>query len=459
LVEKKFLKAISDYKLIEYGDKILVAFSGGVDSVVLTYLLKKFKNYLGIKHIYLAHLNHLIRGEEAFENEKFCLDFAKRENLQIFTKKINIKELAKRLKKSVEQIGREERYKFFYELMEEYRINKLATGHHLTDLAETMILWFIQGNKKGIKGFKPKDNRIIRPLYYLKKEEIEEYAKEKGLAYHLDKTNFDKKYLRNKVRHDILKLLKEINPNLENSLKTLSYFLNLDEEFINNYKDRLKLDTKNLKEIDLRFFKALHKALQYRILEDWVYFKIGHKLSYKQLETILKLIDSDGYKEISLSKNFKLIKTYFKIYISKIDTVKKVSYSYRLKVGEEIYIKEAGITLKSFRTDSVKDLNLRDEKKLVCFDIDSGDNTFTVRNRKKGDRFLPFGHKTEKKLKDVFIDLKIDRNMRDLIPLLEYKNKILWIVGYKRSNYYLIKPSESLNVVCFEIIENKGGVM
>lgn len=454
MVEKKFLQAVNRYSLIRPKDKILVAFSGGVDSVVLTYLLKKFKDYLGISKIYLAHLNHLIRGEEAFENERFCIEFAKRENLDIFVKRVNIKKLSKQLNKSLEQIGREERYKYFKELMDKYSINKLATGHHLTDLTETITLWFIQGNKKGLKGFKPKENQIIRPLYLLKKEEIEGYAKEKNLDYHLDKTNFDTIFLRNKVRHEILGILKEINPNLENSLKILSYFLNLDDDFIKKYIDNLNLDLKTLNELELNLLKNLDKAVIYRILQDWIYLKTDYYPSYTQLIDFLELLEKEGYKELKINKDFKLVKTYSKIYISENMDKKIKDYFYELNIGEEIFIKEVGVSLRAFKVKNLDRINIKDEKRVVCFEIEEQKPTFLIRNRKKGDRFIPFKHKKEKKLKDVMIDLKIDRNMRDVIPLLVYRDKILWVVGYKRSNYYLLNEnSHSKNIVCFEILE------
>jgi len=216
-VEKKFLKAIKDFNLISPDDKLIIAYSTGIDSSVLTYLFLKFKNYLKINKLALAYLNHKIRPESDVE-EKFAISFAKSLNLEIYTKEVDVKKVANKLKKSVEQVGREERYKFFTQILQEKEFNKIATGHHLSDLAETMTLWFIQGNKNGLKGFKPQEGNIIRPLYLIKKEEIYKYAEEKDIKFNEDYTNYSMDYMRNKVRHEIIPKIKEINPSFEKSM-------------------------------------------------------------------------------------------------------------------------------------------------------------------------------------------------------------------------------------------------
>jgi len=452
LVEKKFLQAIKEFNLINPKDKILIAFSGGVDSTVLTYLLIKLKNYLKISKLALAHLNHQLRGKDSDLDEEFAIEFGKKYNIPVFTKKIDIKSLSKKQKKSIEEVAREERYKFFKEILKKEDFNKIATGHHLSDLTETMFLWFIQGNKKGIKGFKPKEKNIIRPLFLLKKEEIEEYAKKHSLSYKIDITNFQTDFLRNKVRHLIIPEAKKINPSLEDSFLYMSFFLNWDEEFLEEKTEKISRNFQGTK-ISLKKVKNLPEALLYRFLLKWIYKQTGIYLSYRQLYHLVKVLkNSQGSKIFNLKGKYILTKNYDTLEIKRYNKKEKSEYTYTLKPGEELYIKEAGIKLSSFKVDkeTFNDYILND-KSLVCFEI-SDNLTLKIRPRKRGDRFLPFGRSSEKKLKDVMIDLKIPKDMRDTIPLLVYEDKILWIIGYKRSGYFPINKN-SKNIICFKAEE------
>lgn len=444
--EKKFLKTVKKFKLLDKEDKILVAFSGGPDSVVLTYLLLKFKDYLNIDKISLAHLNHKLRKESDLD-ESFCVDFAKSYGLEIFTKKVDIRKIAKDERISIEEAGRKERYKFFDEISKKEGFNKIATAHHLSDLAETMTLWFLQGSKRGLKGFRQRSSNLIRPIFYLTKEEILNYCEERKLNYVVDISNFSDKYLRNKVRLKVIPVLKQINSSLEISLERMSYFINIDEEFFDKQVDMIMTDIKG-NFLPYEKLNNLDDALVYRIFQRWLESN-SIPPSYEHLRQILEFFHSGRTeKYISLPSNKKLVFTEkgYKI----VENIEKEGFLYKLKVGERIYIKEADSWIEAFRVEKVDIDALKKDCNTVCFDLEADE--FTVRSKEEGDRIIPFGHSSEKKLKDIFIDMKIPKNQRNRIPILVFGDKILWVCGYKRSALYPVNE-KSTNIICFRLVK------
>lgn len=231
IVEEKFLNTVRDYNLIESGDVIVVGVSGGPDSITLLTCLNKYKEKFNYK-IIVAHINHLIR-KDSTEDEQFVENYCKKNNIPVFIKRAKVEEIAKKQKRGTEETGRKIRYDFFNEVLEKNNANKIAIAHNMNDNAETMILNLIRGTGlQGLEGIRPRNNNIIRPLINCKREEIESYCKKNNLNPRIDSTNSENIYRRNIIRNKILPSLKEINPNIVETLSRTTKIIRENNTYI-----------------------------------------------------------------------------------------------------------------------------------------------------------------------------------------------------------------------------------
>ena len=205
MLVKKVYDTVVKYNMIEKGDKILVGFSGGADSLFLVLLLIELKKIIDFE-LYAAHLNHGIRGNEATRDENFVFEFCKTNNVKLFTKHINIPEISRIQKISEETAGRNERYKFFNNICKKNGFNKIAVAHNMNDSVETVIHNMIRGaSLKGLSGIKPVNGNVIRPIIEISRDEIENYLFTNNYSFCTDSTNLANIYTRNKIRNVILK--------------------------------------------------------------------------------------------------------------------------------------------------------------------------------------------------------------------------------------------------------------
>lgn len=267
-------------KLIPKKAKLLVAFSGGIDSVALTLSLLDLKDFLAIDRLALAHINHGIRGEEALRDEAFCIDFAHGKGLEIFVKRLDLDPKEKNL----EAKARELRYRALREILEDEAFDLIATAHHLNDLVETILLWLVRGSgREGLLGFEEREGNIVRPLYLVKREEIKDYVRLKGESWVEDSTNYNLKIPRNLIRHEVIPQLKKINPNLEEGILRLREILKEEEDLLES------ITQESIKKVfedgclKRKEFLKLHRAIQRRII-----YELYGIRSFKGVERVIR---------------------------------------------------------------------------------------------------------------------------------------------------------------------------
>lgn len=270
---QKILDTINRYGMLRKGDKVLVAVSGGPDSVCLTHILNRLKDKIGIE-LYLAHMDHGIRGAESRRDAVFVKKLAESLGLKLACKKLNPKKIKSKL--SLEERLREKRYDFFKKARLALRADCVATAHTLDDQAETVLMRIMKGaSLKGAVGIHPvradKDIKFIRPLIEIEKKDITEYLKKRKVPFRIDRTNLENRFLRNKIRNSILPYLEKINPRVKRSLFNLAESLREDYEFIEEEKKKrqsLIKSKKSSRYIGLPDILLQPKALQKEIVRE-----------------------------------------------------------------------------------------------------------------------------------------------------------------------------------------------
>ena len=325
-MKEKVLKTIKKYNLIKSGDKIVLAISGGPDSIFMFDILKELRNKLNFEFV-VCHVNHMIR-EEAIDDETFVKEICKKNNIECYVKRIDVKKYANNNKMGTEEAGRVLRYDFFEEILNKTHSNKIAIAHNKNDKVETIIMNLLRGTGLlGLKGIEPiRDNKYIRPIIEIEREDIEKYCKDKKLNPRIDKTNYENIYTRNKIRNIVLPYIKkEFNPNIIESVNRLSEIATEEDNYLNTitentYNQMLIEDKSNELVLDLKIFNNQDRVIKKRLVLYIINKIMGTSTGIEKIhiEDIIKLCENNiGNKYLTPNKNIKFFINKGKIFVTK----------------------------------------------------------------------------------------------------------------------------------------------
>ena len=329
-LQNKTLDFIEKNKLIKKGDSVVIAVSGGPDSMTLLHVLNNLKDVLGFD-ICIAHVNHMIR-KEADEETRYVLDFCDKLGISCYVLRKDVQKIAKEKKISTELAGRMVRYDFFEEVANKTKANKIATAHNANDNAETVLMNLIRGSGiSGLKGIELiRDNKYIRPILNCTRQEIEEYAKENNLEPKYDSTNKENIYTRNKIRNELIPYLeKEFNPNIVKGINRLSCIATKEDKYLVDIVEKefknleITGDNSNKEEIilDLKKFNKLNEVIKSRLILYTANKLLGsvQNIEKVNIEDIITLCGNNiGNKFLIPNKNLKVFVKKGKIYFIKL---------------------------------------------------------------------------------------------------------------------------------------------
>ncbi len=430
-MKDKFLAFIEENHLFHVDQQILLAVSGGMDSVVMADLFFKANVPFAI-----AHANFGLRGEESDADEAFVKKLAKKYKAACFTRIFATAAFAKDEKVSIQMAARALRYTWFYELMELQNIPFLATAHHQNDALETALLNFTKGTGiSGLHGILPKSGNIIRPMLFATKEDIYDYLVARQLVWREDSSNESNKYQRNLLRNQVIPLLKEINPDIEHTfVNTLSRVKGAEKVFYRIVEEAVGYTVTNAGGhiyINLEKLEQLPEAgiVLAEILKKYHFnFSQAKQVWDRRDEGSGKYFDSPTHR-INIDRG--------QFIISK----KNLQQFHSLEVMQNLKAIEVGRVTLNFSTQVREKVAITNQKAVALLDLERLKFPLTIRKWKNGDWFIPLGMKKKKKLSDFMIDEKIPLNLKEEVFLLMSGDSVVWVIGHRIDDRFKITES------------------
>lgn len=424
-----FNNYITTNQLFTKDNTILIAVSGGIDSVSLLHLISQSN----IKKTGILHCNFHLRGNESDEDEKFVFELSKQYHLPFFVTHFDTKKFASEKNISIQEAARNLRYQWFEEIRKENNYDLIAVGHNKDDTVETFLFNLMRGTgTDGLSGIKSLTGKIVRPLLFASRNEITAFAKENHLAFREDSSNKSEKYSRNFIRHRIIPMMMKINPQVQEHIFATSQKINdineIATETIRDFTSRIVIQQQGKVSVSTTLLLKQKYPLPFLhfILKEYGF-------NPKELPKILEALNQSGRQFYSATHTLLTDRDFFYLFPNQKPEITK---SFKIKIMKpEI---SDPVKLKFTVIEKPEDFHIKKNKRFAFLDSDKISFPLIIRKWKSGDSFHPFGMNGEKKLSDYFVDNKFSLHEKQEIWLLETNKKICWIIGERIDNRFAI---------------------
>jgi tRNA(Ile)-lysidine synthase len=466
-------KTVFVHGMLKPDDSVVIGVSGGPDSVALLHMLFKIAPRFSLR-LGVAHLNHCLRQNDSDNDAKFVESLAANLDLPCYVQKRDIRRYQRENRLSLEEAARRVRYEFLDDIAKTHQYNKIALGHHADDNAELVLMNLFRGaGTLGLSGIPPKrDDRIIRPMIMLKRSDIIDFLDQNQLKHVFDRTNADTTHLRNRVRLDLIPVLKTAyNPNISEALNRLSSILRSEEEWIEDvvhpFFDKAVFHVRESHlGLSIPMLNRYHKALQRRVIRMALAKVKGdlRRIGFANIDSIIDLLKKKSpIGKIDLPDGLRIRRDQDTIHIYRSqrrapddprvnDRRDAFSFEYQIEKFEPVFVKEikAYIRFAEIGIENMPDCRCTGQQ-ANFFDKDAINLPMVLRNFRPGDAFRPLGVSGRQKLKKFFIDKKVPRRERITCPILLSCGKIIWVVGHRIDESVKVTPATK-NVLKVELL-------